>query len=87
MERSQPYVLRAGADVFERQADSITGELLGQDIAFASGDDGTRYRGFAAFDLDLALSGGTSLLGNVELGLDTAGGYSATAHAGIGGTF
>jgi hypothetical protein len=78
--------LRGGADILYRQAD-ITAELLGQPIAFTSGGDGTRYRGFAALDLDLALTGGTSLFGNVELGLDTAGGYSAAAHAGISGTF
>ena len=80
-------VLRAGADVLHRQSDIITGTLLGQPIAFTSGDDGTGYRGFAGFDLDLALGGGTSLFGNVELGLDSTGGYSATAHAGIGGAF
>ena len=80
-------VLRAGADIVDRQSDTITGALLGQDIAFTSGEDGTAYRGFAALDLDLALSGGTSLFGNVELGLDNAGGYSATAHAGFSGAF
>ncbi|MDB5538477.1 MAG: hypothetical protein JWQ89_204 [Devosia sp.] len=80
-------LLRGGVDVFHRQADITTGTLLGQPIAFTSGEDGTGYRGFAAFDLDLALSGGTSLFGNMELGLDSTGGYSTVAHAGIGGSF
>jgi len=79
-------VLRAGAEVFRRQAD-ITGTLLGQTIAFTSGGEGTGYRGFAGLDLDVALSGGTSLFSKVELGLDSTGGYSASAHAGIGGAF
>src|SRR5690606_34355698 len=48
--------LRAGADAVHRRGDTITGEMMGQSIAFASGGDGTRYRGFAALDLAVALT-------------------------------
>ena len=79
--------LRAGADIIHRQGDTIAAELMGQDIAFASPGDGTRYRGFAALDLNLALTGGAALTGSIEAGLDTAGGYSALAQFGINGAF
>jgi hypothetical protein len=78
--------LRAGADLIHRQAD-VTAALLGQDIAFASGGEGMRYRGFAAVEVDVALTGGMNLFGSLEGGLDTAGGYSGAAHAGISGAF
>ena len=79
--------LRAGADVIHRQGDQAGAELLGQDIAFASGGDGTHYRGFAALELDYALNAGAGLFGSLEGGLDTTGGYSAAAQAGLRGAF
>ena len=79
--------LRAGADIAHQHGDAVSGQLMGQDIAFASPGDGTRSRGFAALDLNLALTGGAALTGSIEAGLDTAGGYSALAQFGINGAF
>ncbi|WP_395819657.1 autotransporter domain-containing protein [Devosia sp.] len=78
--------VRAGADIIHRQA-NVSAELLGQDIAFTSGGEGMRYRGFAAAEFDVALKGGINLFGNLELGLDTAGGYSSAAQMGMRGNF
>jgi len=79
--------VRGGADIAHRHGDAVTGQLTGQDIAFASPGGGTHYRGVAAVDLNLALTGGAALAGSLEAGLDTTGGYSALAHAGISGAF
>lgn len=79
--------LRVGADLIHRQSDTVSAQLLGQPISFAAGGDGTRLHSFAAAEVSYAFAGGAALFGNVETGFDTAGGYSATAQAGIRGAF
>lgn len=78
--------VRLGADVSHREGGVVTGTLLGQKVSFKSGD-GTSYRGFAAFELDYALLDGPQLFGGLEFGIDTSGGYAASARGGIRGSF